>query len=168
MTFISIAFDSRYPPTDNQLRILSNPRNQATIQDGRVIVQNVQGRLTQGYAGSGRTQPKRPKNSEWFKEKMLLAQAQEAWVILDEEQLAFLADTWDIVDSGPDTQTLPTTAIFQTDDLDAFDSDCDEAPLASAVLMAKLSAYDSDVLSEVPNYNTYQDINVIDQRVQEM
>ncbi|GKA30184.1 hypothetical protein Tco_0716489 [Tanacetum coccineum] len=60
------------------------------------------------------TQPKRLKNSEWFMEKMLLAQAQEV----------------------------------RTDDLDAFDSDCDEAPSASAVLMAKLSAYDSDVLFE--------------------
>ncbi|GKG59862.1 hypothetical protein Tco_0607490, partial [Tanacetum coccineum] len=65
-------------------------------------------------------------------------------------------------DSGPDTQSLPTTAIFQTNDLDAFDSDCVEAPSTSAVLMAKLSAYDSDVLSEVRNYNTYQDNNVID------
>ncbi|GJU66420.1 hypothetical protein Tco_1252679 [Tanacetum coccineum] len=34
--------------------------------------------------------------------------------------------------------------------------------------MAKLSAYDSDVLSEVQNYNTYQDNNVNDQSVQEM
>ncbi|GJY50832.1 reverse transcriptase domain-containing protein [Tanacetum coccineum] len=50
---------------------------------------------------------------------------------------------------------------------DAFDSDCDEAPSASAVLIAKLSAYDSDVLSEVPNLNTYQ-TNVFDQGVQEM
>ncbi|GJT73051.1 hypothetical protein Tco_1032337 [Tanacetum coccineum] len=31
----------------------SNLRNQATIQDGRVIVQNVQGRQTEGYKGSG-------------------------------------------------------------------------------------------------------------------
>ncbi|GJW94760.1 hypothetical protein Tco_0174432 [Tanacetum coccineum] len=99
---------------------------------------------------------------------MLLAQALEAGVILDEEQLAFLIDTRHRVDSGADTHTLPTTAIFQTDDLDAFDLDCDEAPSASAVLMAKLSAYDSDVLSEVPNYNTYQDNNVINQSFQEM
>nr|GEU62466.1 hypothetical protein [Tanacetum cinerariifolium] len=34
------------------------------------------------------------------------------------------------------------------DDIDAFDSDCDEAPSASIVLMAKLFAYDFDVLSE--------------------
>ncbi|GJV83871.1 hypothetical protein Tco_1523769 [Tanacetum coccineum] len=76
--------------------------------------------------------------------------------------------TMERVDSGPDAQALTTTAIFWTDDPDAFDSDCDEAPSASAVLMSKLSAYDSDVLYEVPNYNTYQDNNVIDQSVQEI
>ncbi|GJU50354.1 hypothetical protein Tco_1219909 [Tanacetum coccineum] len=38
------------------------------------------------------TQPKRPWNAAWFKEKEMLAEAQEAGQILDEEQLAFLAD----------------------------------------------------------------------------
>ncbi|GKE48664.1 hypothetical protein Tco_1479922, partial [Tanacetum coccineum] len=38
------------------------------------------------------TKPKRPRNSTWFKEKMLLVQAQESSQVLDEEQLAFLAD----------------------------------------------------------------------------
>ncbi|GKB83645.1 hypothetical protein Tco_0950540, partial [Tanacetum coccineum] len=99
---------------------------------------------------------------------MLLVQALEARVILDEEELAFLADTRDRADSGLDTQTFPTTTIFQTYDLDAFNSDCDEAPSASVVLMTKLSAYDSDVLFEVLNYDTYQANNVIDQSVQEM
>ncbi|GJR79366.1 hypothetical protein Tco_0150151 [Tanacetum coccineum] len=37
------------------------------------------------------------------------------------------------------------------------------SPSASAILMAKLSAYDSNVLSEVPTLNTYQNNNVIDQ-----
>ncbi|GJS80117.1 hypothetical protein Tco_0729998 [Tanacetum coccineum] len=114
------------------------------------------------------TQPKRLKNLEWFKEKMLLAHAQEARVILYEENLALLADTRERANLGPDTQALTTTAMFQTDDLDAFDSDYDEAPSTSVVLMAKLSAYDSDVLSEVPNRDIYQDNNVIDQSVQEM
>ncbi|GJS01491.1 hypothetical protein Tco_0317999 [Tanacetum coccineum] len=40
-------------------------------------------------------------------------------------------------------------AIFQTDDLDSFDSASDDVPSARAVLMATLSSYDSDVLSEV-------------------
>ncbi|GKG24843.1 hypothetical protein Tco_0395471, partial [Tanacetum coccineum] len=94
--------------------------------------------------------------------------ALESGVVLDEEHMAFLADNGDTVTTGQASQELTTTTIFQTDDLDAFDSDCDEAPSASAVLMAKLSAYDSDVLSEVPNLDTYQTNNVIDQSMQEM
>nr|GEU73486.1 retrovirus-related Pol polyprotein from transposon TNT 1-94 [Tanacetum cinerariifolium] len=38
------------------------------------------------------TQPKRPRNVTWYKDKAMLAEAQEARQILDEEQLAFLAD----------------------------------------------------------------------------
>ncbi|GJS17797.1 hypothetical protein Tco_0412269 [Tanacetum coccineum] len=38
------------------------------------------------------TQPKRPRNAAWFKEKAMLAEAHESSQILDEEQLAFLAD----------------------------------------------------------------------------
>nr|GEV79641.1 hypothetical protein [Tanacetum cinerariifolium] len=58
------------------------------------------------------------------------------------ERMAFLVDNGDTVTIGQASQEGTTTAIFQTDDLDVFDSDCDEAPLASAVLMAKPSAYD--------------------------
>nr|GEZ73377.1 hypothetical protein [Tanacetum cinerariifolium] len=36
------------PQTNNQLRTSSNARNQATVQDGRVVVQNVQGRPNRG------------------------------------------------------------------------------------------------------------------------
>ncbi|GJS85019.1 hypothetical protein Tco_0751560 [Tanacetum coccineum] len=43
-----------------------------------------------------------------------------------------------------------------------------DTPSASTVLMAKLSAYDLDVLSEVPNPNTYETNNVIDLSVQDM
>ncbi|GJS50552.1 retrovirus-related pol polyprotein from transposon TNT 1-94 [Tanacetum coccineum] len=38
----------------------------------------------------------------------------------------------------------------QTGDLDAYDSDCDDISTAKVVLMANLSSYDSDVLSELP------------------
>ncbi|GJY34874.1 hypothetical protein Tco_0419343 [Tanacetum coccineum] len=100
--------------------------------------------------------------------KMLLAQALEAGVVLDEKQMAFLANDGERVVTGQETQELTTIAIFQIDDLDAFDSDYDEAPSTSAVFVAKLSAYDSDVLLEVPNHDTYLDNNVIDQSVQEM
>ncbi|GJZ89862.1 retrovirus-related pol polyprotein from transposon TNT 1-94, partial [Tanacetum coccineum] len=92
--------------TNNQLRTSSNPRNQATVQDGRVVVQNVQGRQNRGQGNNARvkcynyngighiarncTQPKRPQNSEYFKDKMLPMQAQENGVALDEEQLLFI------------------------------------------------------------------------------
>nr|GEZ35062.1 hypothetical protein [Tanacetum cinerariifolium] len=56
----------------------------------------------------------------------------------------------------------------QTDDLYAFDSDCDEAPSAKAVLRAYLSSYDLDVISEVPISDIYPDNFVLDHYVQEM
>ncbi|GJT32987.1 hypothetical protein Tco_0923406 [Tanacetum coccineum] len=75
-----------------------------TIQDGRVTVQTVQGRQNQGYRGSEEghmerkcTKPKRPRNSTWFKEKALLVEALELGMVLDEEQMAFLADNGDTV-----------------------------------------------------------------------
>ncbi|GJZ86566.1 integrase, catalytic region, zinc finger, CCHC-type containing protein [Tanacetum coccineum] len=126
MDFLTTVASLRFPSTNNQLITSSNPRNQATIQDGRVIVQQVQGRQGQNYSGttfkgnatssrrnttSGQkrvvkcyncqgeghmerqcTQPKRPRNAAWYKEKAMLAEAQEAGQILDEEQLAFIVD----------------------------------------------------------------------------
>ncbi|GJY85659.1 hypothetical protein Tco_0499685 [Tanacetum coccineum] len=56
---------------------------------------------------------------------------------------------------------------FQTKDLDAYDSNCDDISSAKAVMMANLSSCDSDVLSEVPNYDTYLN-DMINQDVQEM
>nr|GEV46707.1 retrovirus-related Pol polyprotein from transposon TNT 1-94 [Tanacetum cinerariifolium] len=42
----------RFPSTNNQLRTSSNSRNQSTIQDGRVTVQQVQGRQGKSFAGT--------------------------------------------------------------------------------------------------------------------
>nr|GEZ45904.1 hypothetical protein [Tanacetum cinerariifolium] len=44
MSFLSVVVTSCFPTTNNQLRNSSNPRKQATINDGRVTVQPVQGR----------------------------------------------------------------------------------------------------------------------------
>ncbi|GJU43478.1 hypothetical protein Tco_1200744 [Tanacetum coccineum] len=99
---------------------------------------------------------------------MLLAQALESRFVLDEEHMAFLVDNGDTIIIGQTSQELTTTTIFQTDDPDTFDSDCDEAPSTSAILMAKLSAYDSDVLLEIPTLDIYQNNNVINQGAQEI
>ncbi|GJR87856.1 reverse transcriptase domain-containing protein [Tanacetum coccineum] len=71
----------------------------------------------------------------------------ESSYVLDEEQLAFLADPR-IADGQATQTTIPQNAAFQTDDLDAYDSDCDDISSAKAILMANLSSYDSDVLSK--------------------
>nr|GEY13861.1 hypothetical protein [Tanacetum cinerariifolium] len=42
-----------------------------------------------------------------------------------------------------------------TEDLDAYDYDCDDVSNAKAVLMANLSNYGSDVISEVPHSESY-------------
>nr|GEY17214.1 hypothetical protein [Tanacetum cinerariifolium] len=52
MAFLS-AIASRFSSSNNQLRTSSNLRNQATIQDGRVTVQQVQGRQNHSYVGTG-------------------------------------------------------------------------------------------------------------------
>ncbi|GJR41206.1 hypothetical protein Tco_1216890 [Tanacetum coccineum] len=75
------------------------------------------------------TNPKRKRDDSWFKDKVLLVQAQVNGQILHEEELLFLAD--------------PGTAE------DAYDFDCDELNTAKVALMANLSHYGSDALAEV-------------------
>ncbi|GJV45000.1 hypothetical protein Tco_1429536 [Tanacetum coccineum] len=54
--------------------------------------------------------------------------------VLNEEELEFLADPG--VAEGPVTQTVIThNAAYQADDLDAYDSDCDDFFTAKAVIM---------------------------------
>ncbi|GJR97616.1 hypothetical protein Tco_0269790 [Tanacetum coccineum] len=100
------------------------------------------------------TQPKRPRNAAWFKEKAMLAEPFESGQNLNEEQLAFLGDPG--IPNGQAAQTtIPNNASFWTEDLDAYDSDCDDVSNAKAVLMANLSNYGSDVISEVPHSEPY-------------
>nr|GEY10918.1 integrase, catalytic region, zinc finger, CCHC-type, peptidase aspartic, catalytic [Tanacetum cinerariifolium] len=101
------------------------------------------GHIERNYA-----QPKRPQNSKYFKDKMLVMQAQENGVVLDEERLLFIAGGHD----------------------NAVDEDVDElsAPTAQTMFMANLSfaypvyeeagpSYDLNILSEVHDYENYQD-----------
>ncbi|GKB50887.1 retrovirus-related pol polyprotein from transposon TNT 1-94 [Tanacetum coccineum] len=99
-----------------------------------------------GHIARNCTQPERPQNSKYFKDKMLLMQAQENGVALDEEQLLFIV----------------------ANDCDAFDYDVNEAPTVQTMFMANLSSadpiydeaspsYDSDILSEVHDHDYYQD-----------
>ncbi|GKE49363.1 hypothetical protein Tco_1480621 [Tanacetum coccineum] len=90
----------------------------------------------------------------------MLAEAHKAGQILDEEQLAFLADPG-IDKALVAQQTIPQNSAFQTKDLDAYDSYCYDLSSAKAVLMANLSSCDSDVLSEDTNSSAPNDLLVL-------
>ena len=72
-------------------------------------------------------------------------QVQESGVILDEEQLLFLAgDDGNTFDADVDDKPVQDLAlkkpnIFQAEDCDAFDSDVDDEPNAPTIFMAKFS-----------------------------
>nr|GEZ46346.1 retrovirus-related Pol polyprotein from transposon TNT 1-94 [Tanacetum cinerariifolium] len=55
MSFLTVVVTSRYPPTNNQLKNSSNPRQQATINNGRVTIQPTQGRQNYLPAGASRS-----------------------------------------------------------------------------------------------------------------
>ncbi|GJU03686.1 hypothetical protein Tco_1114024 [Tanacetum coccineum] len=151
MAFLSVVAALRFPSTNNQLITISNLRNQATIQDNMVIMQQIQGRQGQTYAGTGykgnATSYGGNNAGGQAREKAMLAEAHESGQLLDEEQLAFLADP-SIPDGQAAQKTIPNTDAFQTKDFDAYDSDCDDVSNAKAVLMANLSNYGSDVILE--------------------
>ncbi|GKF95224.1 hypothetical protein Tco_0287959, partial [Tanacetum coccineum] len=83
---------------------------------------------------------------------------------LTKEEIAFLADP-----GLPDIQTSQTVtthnAAYQADDLDAYDSDCDELNSAKIALMANMSRNGSDALTEVlnPDNLTYDLFNQSEQ-----
>ncbi|GJS28532.1 integrase, catalytic region, zinc finger, CCHC-type containing protein [Tanacetum coccineum] len=163
MSFLSTVVTSRVPSTNNQLRNSSNPRQQATIHDGRVIVQPLWGRPNSYAAGTSGTRantsgtrgnyacqqrvvkcfnyqgeghmarqcpkPKRKRDATWFRDKVLLVEAQGNGKVLNEEELEFLVD--------------PGVAE------------------GKVVIMANLSSYGSDVLSEDTNSSAQQDAMIL-------
>ncbi|GJZ39622.1 retrovirus-related pol polyprotein from transposon TNT 1-94 [Tanacetum coccineum] len=124
MSFLTAVVTSRYPTTNNQLRNSSNPRQQATINNGRVTLQQIQGRQTSVAAGTSSTytpgasgnnfgkprtvicynckgeghmskqctKPKRKRDDSWFKDKVLLVQAQASGQILHEDELSIFSN----------------------------------------------------------------------------
>nr|GEV66848.1 retrovirus-related Pol polyprotein from transposon TNT 1-94 [Tanacetum cinerariifolium] len=177
MSFLTAVVTSRYLPTNNQLRNLSNPRQQATIYIGRVTIQPIQERQNSLTAGMSRqyisgpsgtnsrkqrvivcynctgeghmskqcTKPKRKRDEAWFKDKVLLVQAQANGQVLHEEELEFLVDPG-IAEIQSTQYVITNNAAYQADDLDAYDSDCDEINSAKIALMANFLTMDPIIL----------------------
>ncbi|GJY98958.1 retrovirus-related pol polyprotein from transposon TNT 1-94 [Tanacetum coccineum] len=129
MSFLTAVVTSRYPTTNNQLRNSSNPRQQATINNGRVTLQPIQGRQTSLAAGTSRTYTPGASGSNSGKQRTII--------------------------------------YYNSDDLDVYDSDCDELNTAKVAFMANLSHYGSDALADVHNHDNVNN-NMINQAVQVM
>ncbi|GJZ30654.1 hypothetical protein Tco_0575701 [Tanacetum coccineum] len=135
MAFLTAVASSRFPSTNNQLRTSSNLRNQATIQDGRVTVQQVQGRQGQNYSGTtykGNATSLRGNTTSGQARVVKCYNCQDPGIPADQAQTI-----------------IPHNATFQTEDLDTYDSCCDDLSTAQAILMANISNYGSDVISEI-------------------
>ncbi|GJT19484.1 hypothetical protein Tco_0878190 [Tanacetum coccineum] len=129
--------------------------------------------------------PKRLQDSDYFKDKMLLMQAQENGAVLDEEQSLFLAGEQvtnfdEDVDNSPENDlALNVDHVFEADECDAFDSDVDEGPTTQTMFMANLTSedpiydevgpsYDSNTPFEVQDHDTFVDHMDEYQEVHEM
>ncbi|GJY81083.1 retrovirus-related pol polyprotein from transposon TNT 1-94 [Tanacetum coccineum] len=218
LALLTQSYKSHLPQTNNQLRTSSNARNKATVQDGRVVVQDVRGRYNAnnqgkpfqrnnargnvvagnvggqnrggiinpgpakpikcyncnglGHIARECPRPKRLQDSDYFKDKMLLMQAQENGAVLDEEQSLFLAGEQvtnfdEDVDNSPENDlALNVDHVFEADECDAFDSDVDEGPTTQTMFMANLTSedpiydeagpsYDSNTPFEVQDHDTF-------------
>ncbi|GJT34961.1 hypothetical protein Tco_0925380 [Tanacetum coccineum] len=127
------------------LRTSSNARNNATVQDGRVVVQDVRGR----YNANNQGRPFQRNNARGN-------------VVAGNEKRATNFD------DDVDDLALNVDHVFETDQCDAFDSDVDEASTTQTMFMANLSSedpiydeagssYDSNTLFEVQDHDTFVD-----------
>nr|GEY55509.1 hypothetical protein [Tanacetum cinerariifolium] len=76
-----------------------------------------------------------------------MVQAQANGQALQEEEMEFLADSR-IAETSSNQYVVTNNAAYQANDLDAYDSDCDELNSAKIALMANLSHYRSDNLAD--------------------
>ncbi|GJS57642.1 hypothetical protein Tco_0652426 [Tanacetum coccineum] len=98
--------------------------------------------------------PNRKRDATWFKDKVLLVKAQGNGKVLNKEELEFMEDLG--IAEGPVSQSVIThNAAYQADDLDAYDSDCDEISTAKAVLMDNLSKNEITSDSNIIPYSWY-------------
>nr|GEW21602.1 integrase, catalytic region, zinc finger, CCHC-type, peptidase aspartic, catalytic [Tanacetum cinerariifolium] len=133
--------------------------NQSTVQDGRVVVQNVQGRQNRGQGMNprgGGAAGYRGGQTRVGNVNQGQARPVKCYNCNGGHDNAFDDD---VDEQHVQDLALNVDKVFQADDCDAFDSDVDEAPTTQTMFMANLSSadlvtdeagpsYDSNILSE--------------------
>ncbi|GJU56790.1 hypothetical protein Tco_1234556 [Tanacetum coccineum] len=141
------------------LRTSSNPRNQAIVQDGRVVVLNVQGRQNRGQG---------------VQVQLVMGELRTESGMLIQVKQGRSSRHDNAIDEDVDEQPVQDLAlnvdnVFQADDYDAFDSVVDDAPTAQTMFIVNPSSadhvydeagpsYELDILSEVHDHDQYQDV----------
>ncbi|GJZ63900.1 retrovirus-related pol polyprotein from transposon TNT 1-94 [Tanacetum coccineum] len=146
LALLTQSYKAHLPQTNNQLRASSNTRNKATVQDGRVVVQDVRGR----YNANNHGRPFQRNNARGF---------------IGAEN----AGGQNRVGNMNPGQTKPINCYnCNADQCDAFDSDVDEAPTAQTMFMINLlyedpiydevgPSYDSNTPSEIQDHDNFVD-----------
>nr|GEV04327.1 retrovirus-related Pol polyprotein from transposon TNT 1-94 [Tanacetum cinerariifolium] len=155
MSFLTAVVTSR--------QYTSGPSGTNSGKQRVIICYNCKG---EGHMSKQCTKPKRKRDDAWFKDKVLLVQAQVNGQVLHEEELEFLADPG-IAEAQSTQYVVTKNAAYQANDLDAYDFDCDEINSAKIAIMVNMSHYGSDNLAEVHNLDNVAN-NVIDLDVQAM
>nr|GEY23802.1 hypothetical protein [Tanacetum cinerariifolium]GEY23814.1 hypothetical protein [Tanacetum cinerariifolium] len=149
----SVSQNAYLPPI-----ILEQPQadNQATIQDGKVTVQQVQGRQVQNVVGSGlQRNASGLRGNTSGEAKVVKCYNFQGKGHMDRQC------------TQPKRRRDKSWIKEKTDDLDAYDSDYDDISSAKMVIMANLLSCDSNVLFEVPYSSSFQN-DIMNQGVQEL
>nr|GEV04604.1 putative reverse transcriptase domain-containing protein [Tanacetum cinerariifolium] len=143
MDFLTAVASLGFPLTNNQFRTSSNLRNQATTQDDRITVQQVQGRQGQSYVrnsykGNATSYGGNNAGGQATMVKCYNCQGEghmdrQCTQLKRPRNAAWLKEK---------------AMLSKTEDLDAYDSECDDVSNAKAVLMANLSNCGLDISSE--------------------
>nr|GEW75159.1 hypothetical protein [Tanacetum cinerariifolium] len=126
----------------NEVRLM-HERKQRTV-----VYYNCKG---EGHMSKQCTKPKRKRDEAWFKDKTQGLQKLKP-------------HNPGIAEAQTTQYVITNNAAYQANDLDAYDSDCDEINSAKIALMANLSQYGSDNLAELHNPDNVTN-NMINQAV---
>nr|GEY01966.1 hypothetical protein [Tanacetum cinerariifolium] len=165
ISFLTAVVTSRYPHTNNQLRNSSNPRQQDTINNERVTVEPVQGRHNSLAVGTSITYTSGSNRNNSGKERTVVCYNCKGEGHMSKQctkPKRKKDESW-----FKDKNVITHNVAYQANDLDAYDSDCEEINSAKIALMANLSHYGFDDLDEVHNQDNVTH-NVINQDVQAM